>query len=388
MNNKAVFFIVLLVSAAFCSAQLQGGKSAPGFDVNKPVGRGARSDGYPSSDIVDLVPDDVPNPGPHTDGRPEEEVKRTAGGNASPDFNEKKPVGTQYSRSSVDLSVDDILGPPLPLPDPPPRDEDGRPEEEREKREFVGGNASPDFDSNKHVGTQYSRSSVDLSVDDILGPPLPLPDPPPRDEDGRPEEEREKREFVGGNASPDFDSNKHVGTQYSRSSVDLSVDDILGPPLPIPDPPPREDGRPEGDGHTEEKREFSGGNVAPDFDTNKQVGTQYSRSSVDLSVDIILGPGLPPDPPPKDDSRPEGDGHTEEKREVVGGNAAPDFDTNKQVGTQYSRSSVDLSVDIILGPGLPPDPPPKDDGRPEGDGHTEEKRSVGFQPPSGWKRMI
>jgi len=329
MNNKAVFFIVLLVSAAFCSAQLQGGKSAPGFDVNKPVGRGARSDGYPSSDIVDLVPDDVPNPGPHTDGRPEEEVKRTAGGNASPDFNEKKPVGTQYS-----------------------------------------------------------RSSVDLSVDDILGPPLPLPDPPPRDEDGRPEEEREKREFVGGNASPDFDSNKHVGTQYSRSSVDLSVDDILGPPLPIPDPPPREDGRPEGDGHTEEKREFSGGNVAPDFDTNKQVGTQYSRSSVDLSVDIILGPGLPPDPPPKDDSRPEGDGHTEEKREVVGGNAAPDFDTNKQVGTQYSRSSVDLSVDIILGPGLPPDPPPKDDGRPEGDGHTEEKRSVGFQPPSGWKRMI
>jgi len=205
---------------------------APDFDMKKPVGRGARSSDFVDDD--DVEPPTIPYPDNSRpassgdgddDGRPEELEKRS-GGNVAPNFNINKPVGSKVSRSTLDLSVDDILGPPLPIPDPGPStdetDDERRPEE-LEKRS--GGNVAPDFDISKPVGrgARAVRGDEDPSTDDPIDDHT-HEDPGPIDpSDGRPEE-LEKRN-AGGNKAPDFDISKPVGRGV-REDDDLVEDDV------------------------------------------------------------------------------------------------------------------------------------------------------------------
>jgi len=113
----------------------------------------------------------------------------------------KKPVG---SRAVLDLTVDDILGDPLPIPDPGPStddthgEDDGRPEE-LEKRS--GGKMAPDFDISKPVGRGV-REDDDLVEDDVepgtddSRTDDPVDDRVTDDDDGRPE--LEARNNAGG----------------------------------------------------------------------------------------------------------------------------------------------------------------------------------------------
>jgi len=265
MDNKALFLLFLFLSASYCRTfstqppkasdlQLQGGKSAPGFDANKIVGRAARSEDD------DPEPPTVPDPKPIISGLPDDghtEEKRfvPSGGNKASNFNINRAVGRAVADDYDQPSTD--LGPDPTGHFPPP--DDGHKEE---KRAVSGGNKASNFNINKAVGRAVAEDSdyPDPSTD--LGPDPTGHFPPP--DDGHKEEKRIAP--AGGNKAPGFDATKPVGTKVGRSTLDLTVDDILGPPFPIPEPPPPstddthgEDGG--GDGHREEKRSV-GGNMA------------------------------------------------------------------------------------------------------------------------------